>query len=215
MHTSDKIAATSLVIALASSIFVFWDRVFERPKVRFIPPERVVLYQFKRQNGQIVVRVAAQMSYYNIARGEHAGILKVEEATVDVDGRTTKQRWNNFGRLRRNSSGYIAPEYGDDAGPLAIPSQTAVSHFTIFSPLSRICAVGDAPCAKEAEASTPGFIYGAMLNGAEIDVRFVATLIDGRTLAAHCSVQASQNVKSQIRLTGGLVADCGSTGVGG
>ena len=187
----DPVALTALVLSLiaAGAQVVAWWR---GPLVRLIPPDRVALYAQVAPHGNTAIRIAAHMSYANVAQAPYGDLVLLERAYLKVGAVGTRQRWNSFGEIKEH-----AITRTGEAAPQPLPGQSAVSHVTLFTPVPQVCPEGS-DCDPMREYLSPQELAGQLRTSDRLQFRFEIKLFDDSTLSAECHVPLSDLVRDSL-----------------
>jgi hypothetical protein len=188
----DPVAVAALVLSLiaAAGQFVDWAR---GPSIRLIAPDRIALYSDVAPDGSIFVRVAAHMSYANVAQAPYGDLVLRERVQLRAGTLTSKQQWNAFGTIVREGIKMTEP-----AGPQPLPGQSAVSHFTLFAPTTIACQAGSVGCNPTQEYLQPEALTKQLASVDKLQFRFEIELIDGNRISASCRVPLSTQARQQL-----------------
>jgi hypothetical protein len=185
----DPVALAALFLALAATTAQIADR-FRGPSIKFITPDRVAIYS-DSANGSTFVRVAASMSYANVAQAPYGDLVLKERVRLDVGNLSSNQQWNAFGTITRNG-----PQMTDTAAPQSLPGQSAESHFTLFTPAAS--CEGQPNCDPKQQFVDPKALVKAFEQSGELRLRFEIELIDGETIRRSCHVPYRESTRQEI-----------------
>jgi hypothetical protein len=178
------VAAFLLSVMALSAQLIAWAR---GPDVRLFPVERVALYSDVTGDQAAVVRIAAQISYANVASQAFGTLVLKETAYLNAGPLSSEQQWNAFGTITKKADG-IAVQSTEMALPVPLAGQVSKSHLTLFAPLRKRCDNGDRHCNPTANYISPEELAGALARTGEIRLAFTVTLSDGTELRTSCSV---------------------------
>jgi hypothetical protein len=176
------IAALFLSLGAVGAGLAAWLR---GPAIRLIPPERVALYGDTSPSGGVIVRIAAPMSYANIAQAPYGSLVVNEQATLSVGNIRSKQEWNAFGEIKRGSvqsTGVVVPQ--------SLPGQSAVSHVTLFTPL------------PGPDYISPEKLFHGAAFVPDLRFQFQIAMIDGSKLMKSCSVPLNELSRTRLAKVG-------------
>jgi len=189
----DPIALTALILSLIAAIaqLVAWVRASE---VRLIPTDRVALYSQLAPDGTIAIRIAAPLSYANVAQPAYGDLAVVEYASFSVGNTSSRQRWNAFGEIKQGAVSRTM-----DATPQPLAGQSAVSHITLFTPVPQYCDERDEPCDPTADYVDPAELMKATEASDRIQFQFTVEMFGGEVLTSRCHIKLSPLVRQQLR----------------
>lgn len=188
----DAVALAALILSIIAAVsqFYSWAR---GPNVKLIVPDRVALYSDVAPDGSIFVRVAAHMSYANIAQAPYGNLVLKERAQLRVGRLTSQQQWNAFGTITRG--GVTMTEL---AAPQPLPGQSAVSHFTLFTPITVMCPEGANDCKPKQHYFEFGYLAQQVRTADRLHLQFEIELIEGRRLRTACYVPLSLETRREL-----------------
>lgn len=188
----DPLALVALVLSFGAAIAQLWAW-WGGSSVRFLTPDRVALYSDVAPDGSIIVRVAAHMSYANVAQGPYGDLVTNESLQLRVGSLTTTQQWNALGTITRDG-----PKMTELAAPQPLPGQSAATHFTLFSPMKWECSEEVYDCDPKRDYLPPELFVSRLGSADKLQLRFTITTIDGDTLAASCHVPLTEEARALI-----------------
>lgn len=188
----DPVALAALFLSLIAAGAQLWDW-WHGPQIRLIPPDRVALYSQVAPDGSVAIRIAANMSYANVAQAQYGDLVLIERAKLKVDQIESWQRWNAFGEIRES-----AITRTQDAAPQPLPGQSAVTHFTLFTPVPRVCPNGSSACDPMRDYISPEEMMLQVRTADRIEFRFEIDLFNGHTLTTSCYVPLSALVRQKL-----------------
>jgi hypothetical protein len=188
----DPIAIAALVLSLiaAGASLIAWWR---GPSVRLISPDRVALYSDVAPSGSTFVRIAAPMSYANVAQEPYGDVVLVERAALTVGGLETHQRWNAFGEIGTNKV-----QSTGTATPQSLPGQSASTHFTLFTAVPRDCPEGSTVCDPMAEYLSLKKFSESVGTARELRFKFQIDLINAKPQVTECVVPLTKLVRQKL-----------------
>lgn len=202
----DPVAVAALVLSVVAAVgqFVAW---VHGPSVRLIVPDRVALYSDTLPDGTVMVRIAAPMSYANVAQAAFGDLVLKERVKLSA-GIVTQQRWNSFGEIKRGAITATAP-----SAVQPLPGQSAVAHFTLFTPVPVECPQNATNCNPKQDYVTPEELNQQLGKIDRLRFTFEIELIEGGTLSKSCDVPLTKLVKDEVeKLRGSMVyAVCRAT----
>lgn len=190
---SDPIALTALLLSLfaAGAQLTAWLR---GPSVRLIMPNGVALFlDVTPDDSTVFVRVAADMSYANVAQQPYGTVVTAERATLSLGGATSRQRWNSLGTIDRE-----AVRQTGMAAPQALPGQAAVTHFTLFAPVPVDCPDNHKNCEEMSEYLPAEELLKRTMSAKHLHVRFDVHSIEGEVISTDCFVPLKSSAREQI-----------------
>lgn len=167
-----------------SAQLVAWAR---GPEVQLIPIERVALYADVAGDQARVVRIAAPISYANVASQSFGALVLKETAYLSVGRLHSEQQWNAFGTIAKKGDA-IAVQSAEMALPVPLAGQASASHLTLFAPLRKRCENTDHNCNPTANYISPEELARALATTRDIRFVFKITLSDGSELTTSCGV---------------------------
>jgi hypothetical protein len=176
------LSALALSILAFSAQVVAWAR---GPSITLLPPERVALYGDVAPDQTIIVRIAAPMSYANLAQQQFGALVVAERAVVTVGNLKSEQIWNAFGEMHREKDA-LRIGFTAQALPQALPGQAFVSHLTLFTPARRNCT--SPGCNPNLDYVSPSRFQAAAAKSDRILFDFSVATIDGKNLSQSCEV---------------------------
>ena len=141
------------------------------------------------------MRVAAPMSYANLAQQDFGALVSRETAILTIGDIVSEQRWNAYGNVERAGSALAVKATGQ-ALPQALPGQSFVSHFTLFTPLRRVCKAGE--CNPTADYVSPQRLAAAAAAADHLRLDFAISTIDGETQTTSCRVVLHRLAKQAL-----------------
>lgn len=188
----DPIALTALTLAAGAAIaqVIAWAG---GSSVRLIAPDRVAFYSDVMPDRSIAVRLAAHMSYANVAQAPYGDLVLKERVQLRVGSLASEQQWNAFGTLTRDG-----PQMIELAAPQPLPSQSAVSHFTLFVPPTLVCPTGSRDCNSRQHYITPDAFLTQLDRAEELQLNFEIELIDGQRERTSCHVPITEQSREQL-----------------
>jgi hypothetical protein len=189
----DAVALAALILSLFAAFaqVLAWA---SGPSVKLITPDRVGLYlDMTPDQSSTFVRVAADMSYANVAQAPYGTLVVAERVILSVAGVESRQRWNAFGTISRDG----VKQTGTSA-PQALPGQSAVTHFTLFTPVPVDCPDGASGCDPLADYLTAPQFANALRSARELRFQFQIELIGGKVMSTSCTVPLKQAAKEQL-----------------
>lgn len=180
-----SLCALTLAIITALAQLAQWTR---GPEVEFLGPDRVVLYQ-DSANGVPIIRVAAPLSFANIASQSYSAILARETVSLRVGNRTSEQVWNAFGQIQQRPEG-LGVAGNSLVAPQTVSGQSAVSHFTLFAPLPKPCEPGQVGCSATENYIDPAAIL-QLKAGDTIRLRFTGHFFKEEARQFDCQVRVT------------------------
>lgn len=188
----DPVALAALVLSLLAAGAQFWARL-KGPDVHLITPDRVILYSDVAPDGSIIVRIAAPMSYANVAQQAYGDVVLVERSQLTVGQRVSHQRWNAFGMINRDGV-----EQTGTAGPQPLAGQSAVTHLTLFTPVPEECSANSRTCNTMSDYLTLADFANQLRSADRLDFRFQIDLIDGAKPETSCYVPLSSLARQKL-----------------
>lgn len=188
----DPIAVSAFLLSLFAALaqlFAWWNG----SSIRLITPDRVALYTVEAPDGSTVVRIAAPMAYANVAQGPYGDLVTVERASLSVGNVETRQRWNAFGTISADGIEQTGP-----ATPQSLPGQSAVSHFTLFTPVPVDCVNYSKDCNPTEDYLTLQRFTDQIRSASKLQFRFGVDLIGGGTRVTTCQVPLSGLVRKEL-----------------
>jgi hypothetical protein len=188
----DPLALAALVLSLIAAIaqLVSW---VQGPSVRLIPPDRVALYTQIAPDGSVAIRIAAYMSYANVAQASYGDVVRLERATLKIGELESTQRWNAFGELKDDAISRTA-----DAAPQPLPGQSAVTHLTLFTPVPLVCPERSEACDYMKDYISPEELKKALLRASRLQFQFEIERFNGNKLATSCQVPLTPLAREKL-----------------
>jgi len=179
----DPLALTALLLSLLAAGSQLKDYL-RGPDLRLITPHRVALYADKGPNGAMIVHIAAPMAYANVAQAPYGDLVLEETASLTVGGKTSRQEWNAFGKL--TSEGLKATE---PALLQPVPGQDALSHVTLFTPITT-------PDARD--NLSPEELFARSTGARKMVFQFGIKPYKGNEIHKACSVALTDDVRTKL-----------------
>jgi hypothetical protein len=171
--------------AVVAQVWAFW----RGPQIRLLPPERVALFAQVAPDSTIAVRIGAQMSYANVAQESYGDLVRAEKAELVVGKVRSIQRWNSFGEIGTPTGG---------AAPQPLPGQSAVTHFTMFTPVPRECGDDAAGCEPMKDYISPTELTDQLRTATQLRFKFQIERFDGQSVSTSCYVPVSDLAKKKL-----------------
>jgi hypothetical protein len=192
--SGDPVALTALILSLfaAGAQAAAWLR---GPSVKLIVPDRVALFLDRTPDASATpfVRLAGELSYANVAQAPYGTLVVAERATLWVGSAESPQRWNAFGTIDRSG---VKETALSSVQPL--PGQSAVTHFTLFTPVPVDCPDGATKCNPISEYLTVSAMAEQLSRANDLHVAFEIELIGGKRLEASCEVPLKNAARQQL-----------------
>lgn len=181
----DPVAIVALILSLGAAISAVWFWALGS-SVRLIPPDRVAIYSDEGADGTPFIRIAAHMSYANVAQAPYGDLVLRERVQLRVGKLVLPQQWNAFGSIDRQGINMMEP-----AGPQPLPGQSAISHFTLFAPPTVPCRSGNQQCDPKENYIRPESFVDQLAHEDDLLFKFEIELIDGDRVTASCHASLS------------------------
>jgi hypothetical protein len=190
----DPVALTALILSLFAAVAqaAAW---FRGPSVKLITPDRVALFLDRTPDASATpfVRLAAEMSYANVAQAPYGTLVVAERATLQVGRAQSLQRWNAFGSIDRAGVNQNALSSAQ-----SLPGQSAVTHFTLFTPVPIECPDGATKCDPMSEYLMAPVMAQQLSRAKELHIAFEIELIGGKRLEDSCEVPLKNAAREQL-----------------
>jgi hypothetical protein len=165
------------------------------PDIRMLPPATVALYVDQAPEGMPIVRVAAPISYANLAQPPFGALVTSERMKFAVGSLESEQQWNAFGSIGLVGGNQTVTSTAP-ALPQALPAQSFVSHFTLFTPIRRDCT--GPGCNPTADYVSPDQLLAAGATADRIRFEYSIETIDGDTVTASCDLKLHVLAKQRL-----------------
>jgi hypothetical protein len=189
----DPVALTALILSIFAALaqaIAWWNG----PSIRLIRPEHVALYTDVRPDRKAVfIRIAADMSYANVAQQPYGDLVVLERATLSVGKLESRQRWNSFGTINSDAISQTAM-----TAPQPLPGQSAVSHFTLFTPVPLECPEDDGRCDPMKEYLTVEDFIRELGSASDLKFTFEIELIDESSRVTTCIVPVTNLTRDKL-----------------
>lgn len=189
----DAVALAALILSLFAALaqLLAWA---SGPSVKLITPDRVALYlDMAPDKSSMFVRVGADMSYANVAQAPYGTLVTAERVILSIGKAQSHQRWNAFGTIDRDG----LKQTGTSA-PQALPGQSAVTHFTLFTPVPVDCPEGASACSPMSDYLTAQQFANRLRSARQLHFEFQIELIGGKLLSTTCYVPLKKAAAEQL-----------------
>jgi hypothetical protein len=140
VRKADLLAATAFLLAAGSAAYQAGSYIWGAHLSAFAP-DNVLVFFDRYADGEIVTRIAGQLTFTNSGAEGRAGTVR--EAWVDLvgPGIAMRQHWASFPKFARDREA-LRIDPVDEAFPFQVPGQGTVSKFTGFAPRIDDCIDG-------------------------------------------------------------------------
>jgi hypothetical protein len=141
VRKADILAATAFILAAASAAYQA-EGYIAGAHLSIFAPANVLIFFDQYSDGEIVTRVAGQLTFTNSGQQGRDGTVR--EVWVDLTGLDFKMRqyWSSFPKAKRDGE-LLKIDQVDDAFPLQVPGGGTLSKLTGFAPRVQPCIVAD------------------------------------------------------------------------
>jgi hypothetical protein len=211
VRKADLLAATAFLLAAGSTVYQMGGYLWGA-HLKAFAPDPVAIYFDHYSDGEIVTRVAGQLTFTNSGQVGRNGTVR--EAWVDLSGAglAIREYWASFPKLSRDGEA-LKIDAVDYAYALQVAGQTTVSKLTAFAPSMNSCK-GRSGCKVDSQfMSDVNFLsYLSLHVGKSLTLQFQATTFEGVAVTpATCEIPITDALITYLGANDWYMTTCATT----